>query len=107
MESATHQKVIRATRKTADVECLSCGTIQTVERDEDGAAIDQSPCHDDSCTRRLCEHCPQFSCTSCGLAHCTSHRVRIGTEAFCATCTRLYAAEAVAEYRELVEEVAA
>lgn len=99
--------VLRCTLKSADIECGNCRTIQTVERDSDGAAIETTPCSDDTCTARLCEFCPQFACTSCGLAHCTSHRVRIGAEEFCSVCIRAYVEDAVAEYAELVEDVAA
>ncbi len=107
--SKVQQKVIRATSRTADIECCSCGTIQTVERDSDGAAIDQTPCSDDSCTRRLCDFCSKFECSSCGLAHCTSHRVRIADLELCSVCVRAYVEDAVAECAEVIElaEVAA
>ncbi len=93
------QKTIRTAKSTADVECLNCSTIHTVERDTDGAHLDQVPCHMDECTRHLCEWCPQFECTSCGLSHCSLHRVRIGAEEFCSTCILGYVDSAVAEYR--------
>lgn len=99
------QKILRATSYTADIECGSCGTIHLcIERDADGATLETTGCHQDDCTARLCEACPQFECSSCGLPHCTSHRVRIGAEEFCGVCVRAFVEDAVAEYQELVED---
>lgn len=86
--------------------CRNCDTAQECERDEDGAPdMETTVCHDDACTRRLCAHCPQFSCTSCGLSHCTSHRVRIGAEELCSVCVRAYIEDAAVEYAETMEPV--
>lgn len=90
-----HQKVLQCTRRYANVQCLSCGTIQTVERDADGASIDQTPCHADDCTRRLCELCPQFECSDCHMAHCAAHCVRIKHETVCPVCVAKYVREAI------------
>lgn len=103
-----HQKIIRATKTTADVECLGCRNTQTVELDSRGEPdIDTVPCADDSCLARLCEHCDMFVCDHCHLPHCTSHRVRVGEDELCAVCTRGYVADAIAEFAEIGEEEAA
>jgi hypothetical protein len=68
------QRVRKVRANTADVECLACGTVQRVDRDEDGdASIEQWPCQgSDECTARLCSEC-RVQCIACGLWSCAEH----------------------------------
>ena len=88
--------------RSVELDCPTCGAAHKCEVIyDDGealAAIDTQPCHEDGCTARLCERCPQFACEHCGLAHCLSHAVtlpltdgagrEVGTEMVCPVCVR-------------------
>lgn len=100
-----HQQIIQVdvSYGSSSIQCLHCQTMQTVQLDEEGGRIDQTPCHAPGCKVQLCEHCPQFLCSDCGLAYCTDHRIRMSGLELCAGCAAVIVKDADQEYEELVE----
>lgn len=76
-------KTHHVTRITAEVECLNCGAMHTVDRCEDGPDVDFVPCQgSDTCKAMLCPDC-RHGCDFCGLFACEEH---ISSEKICHTC---------------------
>lgn len=102
MEQAQRIKDVRGS--VADIECLSCHITQTVERDEDGASIEQWPCEgSDACTKMLCRLC-RVVCGRCGQSTCSEHLAILDGELMCEICRGGLKGELECEHPEAYEE---
>jgi hypothetical protein len=80
------QRIVSVNSQSAVVECRSCYTLHRVERDEDGASIEQWPCEgSDACTKMLCGECRNV-CARCGQSTCSEHLAALDGEVMCEVC---------------------
>ena len=80
----------------ATVACLTCGTSQTIEQEEDGFAIDQWACEcgDAECRRKVCRNCPE--CEACELHVAPECMVDYCGRTRCRDCMKIELEEAAA-----------
>lgn len=79
-------KTHHVTRRTAQIECLNCSAMHTVDVGDDRADVDFVPCQgSDSCESMLCQDC-RHKCTECGLWACYDHMGWFIGERVCHLC---------------------